>query len=72
MIHNRPGVSARTRAKIQEILKKHNFEKNVLASTLAFKKKYNIAVLVPSYKSNKDFWFEPDKGIKSAIRICAG
>jgi DNA-binding LacI/PurR family transcriptional regulator len=36
MIHNRPGVSARTRAKIQEILEKHNFERNVLASTLAF------------------------------------
>lgn len=68
VIHNRPGVSDRTRAKIQEILEKHNFERNVLASTLAYKKKYNIAVLVPSYRSNKDFWFEPDKGIKSAIK----
>jgi LacI family transcriptional regulator len=66
-----PTISRRnrsTRAKIQKILKKHNFERNVLASTLAYRKKYNIAVLVPSYKSNRDFWFEPDKGIKSAVK----
>ena len=67
VIHNRPGVSARTRARIQEILEKHNFQRNLLASTLAYKKKYRIAVLVPSYESDTDFWFEPDRGIKSAI-----
>lgn len=66
VIHNRPGVSAKTKAKIQKLLKKHGFERNVLASTLAYKRKYHIATLVPAHHSTNDFWHEPDRGIKSA------
>lgn len=67
VIHKRNGVSPVTRAKVQLILKKHNFKRNVLASTLAYKKSYTIAVMLPSSDSKFDFWIEPIKGIETAI-----
>ncbi|MGS0527349.1 LacI family DNA-binding transcriptional regulator [Zobellia nedashkovskayae] len=39
VIHKRPGVSPKTREKVQKLLDKYDFERNILASTLAFKKK---------------------------------
>lgn len=67
VIHNRPGVSQKTKDRVQQIIKKHNFQKNIIASTLASKKTLTIATLIPQSKSNKEFWFEPDRGIKTAI-----
>lgn len=67
VIHNRKGVSANTKAKVQLLLEKYNFERNLLASTLAYKKTYTIAVMLPSSDSKLDFWFEPIKGIETAI-----
>jgi LacI family transcriptional regulator len=65
VIHNRPGVSLKTKEKVQRLLEKHGFERNVLASTLAYKRKYHIAVLIPAHQSNNEFWYEPNRGIKS-------
>ncbi|MDG2279008.1 MAG: substrate-binding domain-containing protein [Flavicella sp.] len=67
VIHNRSGVSQKTKERVQKILNEHNFEKNIIASTLAYKKKYTIATLIPNSKSKKKFWFEPDQGIKKAV-----
>jgi LacI family transcriptional regulator len=68
VIHNRPGVSAKTKEKIQALLDEHDFERNLLASTLAFKKRYSIATLIPKTDSKKNFWYEPKKGIKAAYK----
>ena len=68
VLHNRPGVSLKTKEKVQKLLTKYNFEKNVFASTLAFKNKFTIATIIPSAESEKEFWEEPDKGIKAAIK----
>ena len=67
VIHNRRGVSPKTKAKVQLLLEKYNFERNLLASTLAYKKTYTIGVLLPSSDSKLDFWNEPIKGIEAAI-----
>ena len=67
VIHNRSGVSPKTKAKVQLLLEKCNFERNLLASTLADKKTYTIGVLLPSSDSKLDFWNEPIKGIEAAI-----
>lgn len=67
VIHGRPGVSPKTRAKIQKLLDKHSFERNVLASTLASKKKYSIATLIPLANSEDEFWHEPAQGIALAM-----
>ncbi|QCW99490.1 substrate-binding domain-containing protein [Aggregatimonas sangjinii] len=68
VIHDRPGVSKKTKEKIRKLLDKYDFERNILASTLALKKKYSIATLIPTYKSKTDFWYEPHKGLKFAFQ----
>ncbi len=68
VIHNRPGVSSKTKEKIQKLLDKYNFERNLLASALAFKRKYVIATLIPSSKSKSEYWYSPQKGLKSAFK----
>ena len=68
VLHNRSGVSPKTKERVEKILKKYNFERNVLASTLAFKKSFIVATLIPITKSEKEFWHEPDRGLKAAIK----
>ena len=68
VIHNRPGVSPKTKKKIQKLLEKYNFERNLLASTLASHKKYVIVALIPLARSKKDYWFEPKEGVKTAFK----
>ncbi|QTD38475.1 substrate-binding domain-containing protein [Polaribacter batillariae] len=63
VIHNRPGVSPKTRERVKAVLDKYNFQKNIIASTLAFKKELTIATLIPFSNSSKEFWNEPKRGI---------
>ena len=63
VIHNRSGVSPKTRARILELLEKYKYERNLIASTLAMKKKYVIASLIPSSSADIDFWELPKQGI---------
>ncbi len=66
VIHNRPGVSKKTKELIEKIIREHNFQINKTARTLALNKKYDIAVLIPTIESSSDFWFLPKKGIEKA------
>jgi LacI family transcriptional regulator len=66
VIHNRAGVSEKTREKINEIIKELNYQPNVLASRLASKKVFEIAVLIPHISKETDFWEGPLKGIQRA------
>ncbi|MEE9364440.1 MAG: substrate-binding domain-containing protein [Cellulophaga sp.] len=68
VLHNREGVSQKTRERIQTVLDKYDFQKNILASMLAFKKKHRIAVLIPEAQSDKEFWYEPNRGVKTALK----
>lgn len=67
VLHNRTGVSKKTKEKIEKILKKYNFQKNIIASTLAFKKQFKVVTLIPFSQSKKDFWHQPKQGIELAI-----
>ncbi len=66
VIHNRPGVSEKTKASIEKLIKEHNFQVNKTARTLALNKKYDIAVLIPESESDSDFWNFPRRGIEKA------
>ncbi len=68
VIHNRPGVSKKTKAHIQKIIKEHNFQINTIARTLALNKSYDIAVLIPETTTENEFWSEPKKGIETATK----
>lgn len=66
VLHNRTGVSEKTKNKINEIIKELNYQPNILASRLASKKKINIAVFIPRVSEETDFWDAPLRGIRRA------
>lgn len=66
VIHNREGVSEKTRERVQGILKEHDFKINMIARSLAMKKKYNLAVLMPEYDADNLFWKSPLMGVAKA------
>lgn len=66
VLHNRPGVSEKTKIKIQKLLKEHNFKKNSIASVLAMRKKYKIAILMPNHDHRNLFWKSPLLGMQKA------
>ncbi len=67
VIHNRKGVSEKTKLKVLKTLSENGFERNMIASTLASKKKYTISTLIPYSNSPSDFWALPKQGIINAI-----
>ncbi|MFC4870817.1 LacI family DNA-binding transcriptional regulator [Negadavirga shengliensis] len=66
VIHNRNGVSPKTKKKIEAIIKELNYQPNILASRLASGKVFRIAVLIPKGSEMTDFWDAPLKGIERA------
>ncbi len=66
VLHNRGGVSKKTETKINDILNKHNFKVNPVASALAMKNKFKLATLMPNYDSENLFWKSPYLGILKA------
>ncbi len=66
VLHNRGGVSLKTEAKIKKILKEKNFKINLIASSLAMKKHYKLATLIPLYDDDNMFWKSPLAGLRKA------
>lgn len=66
VIHSREGVSEKTRVRVQKILKDYNFKINMIARSLAMKKKYNLSVLMPEYDNDNLFWKSPLMGMSKA------
>jgi LacI family transcriptional regulator len=66
VIHNRPGVSKKTRDKINFIIKELDYKPNLLARRLASKKIYHFAILIPGVSDETAFWEAPLKGIERA------
>jgi LacI family transcriptional regulator len=66
VIHNRSGVSPKTKSKIEAIIKELDYHPNILASRLASGKVFNIAVLIPKGSEETDFWDAPLRGIRRA------
>ncbi len=66
VIHNREGVSAKTKEKIIKIIEELDYQPNLLASRLASGKVNRIAALVPAVTEETDFWSAPLNGIRRA------
>jgi len=67
VIHNRSGVSENTRNKILKIIKRRNYQPDILARTLASRKSVKIAALYPGLRNGKIFWSIPEAGMEKAI-----
>lgn len=65
ILHNRGHVSEDKRERVEKILKKINYQPNMVARFLASKKTYNFAAITPSYTSGS-YWELACHGIKRA------
>lgn len=63
VIHNRSGVSLKTKDKIKDIIKKLDYKPNLLARRLASKKVFQLATLTPKVPGETAYWEVLLKGI---------
>ena len=66
VIHNRPGVSKKTKERIDAIIRELNYQPNILARRLASPKKLKLAALIPHTSEETNFWDSPYQGIIQA------
>jgi LacI family transcriptional regulator len=66
VIHNRAGVSGKTKENIDRIIKELNYQPNIFARRLASRKILNFAVLIPNISEETDFWEAQIKGVEQA------
>jgi LacI family transcriptional regulator len=66
VIHKRPGVSGKTRDKINKIIADLDYRPNLLARSLASRRKIRIATLIPMVTGETSFWEAPLRGIEQA------
>jgi LacI family transcriptional regulator len=66
VIHNRPGVSQKTKDKIRKIIEEVNYQPNLLARTLASQRDLHFAILIPHTSDETDYWKAPLEGIEKA------
>ena len=65
VLHNRGEVSAKSREKVEKVLKEMHYQPNVYASALASKKKYTFATLLPECNEG-EYWSDIKKGVDQA------
>ncbi len=66
VIHNRQGVSAKTRDKVKMIIKDMDYRPNLLGRMLASRKTTSFATLIPAVSKETSFWEGPLRGIERA------
>jgi LacI family transcriptional regulator len=66
VIHKRPGVSKKTKEKIDRLIKELGYKPNIFARRLASRKALYFASLIPLVSDETDFWEAPHKGIQQA------
>lgn len=67
VIHNRGNVSAEIKNRILKVIEELKYEKNILASTLAYNRAFVIGVLLPD-PSKDPYWTQPYDGIEEALK----
>lgn len=68
VIHDRGEVAKETRKQVLSIIEEFGYTPNILAKSLASKKQYQIATLIPEYKSDNPYWQMPGFGIEKAYQ----
>ena len=67
VMHKRGKVSEVKQKKIEEAIKKLNFNPNLLARTLALGQQFNICSLLPKASNPNSYWSLPKRGIDEAV-----
>lgn len=66
VLHGRGKVSGKNLEKINKILKKVDYQPNIIASALASQKKYRIAAVIPEFKAG-EYWETVSLGMDAAV-----
>lgn len=66
VIHNRTGVSLKTKEKIEQIIADLKYQPNIFAQRLASRKVVEFAVLLPQVPEDNNYWQAPLDGILQA------
>jgi LacI family transcriptional regulator len=67
ILHNRGKVSEEARLKVEKVLKEINYQPNLIARSLALKKKYRIICVMPSY-SEGEYWEKFSIGVNKTAQ----
>ncbi|MDN3663867.1 substrate-binding domain-containing protein [Algibacter miyuki] len=71
VIHNRAGVSVKTKVKVLKVIKQMGYKPNIMASNLSKSKKIVIGVLLPNISEGSGYWEFPMQGILKAKKELA-
>ncbi len=71
VVNGRGNVALDTEARVKLILKEFNYQPNMMASSLASRKKLKLAVLLPE-PIGEDYWHKIIRGIRKAEKDIAG
>ena len=67
VLHNRPNVSGKAKAKVEAVLKEINYQPNMYASALAYNRKYTFCCMLPDHDQNA-YWTNVEKGLRRCIQ----
>ncbi len=67
VLHDRGKVAPEVKQRVLDVMEELGFERNVIASALAYNRTWRIATLMPAYKTDP-YWAQPNAGIEQAIR----
>lgn len=66
VLHNRGEVNPETHERVMRFVDELGYTPNLLAKSLALKRKFTIAVLIPQASEKNPYWNKPLKGFKAA------
>lgn len=67
VLHNRGEVAAKTRKQVLDIIEELGYTPNLVAKSLALKKTYQLAALIPDSANDNPYWEKPLIGIQQAF-----
>lgn len=65
VLHGRPNVSKKARAKVENVLNEIHYQPNMYASALASNKKYHFHCLLPQHEGSA-YWNDVEQGLRKA------
>jgi LacI family transcriptional regulator len=66
VLHERGRVSAKTRARVRQIVEELDYRPNIYARNLSLAKTYTFGVLMPKLSQDSNYWRLPARGILRA------
>lgn len=70
VIHDRPGVSKKTKEKVAKLIKEVGYNPNPIARRLAgFNKVHRIAVVIPQENKQNPYWKDHSAGVERALEM---